>query len=106
MSVYNKFIAAKKAKLWELRNPGKTLGTGPSGRKTNKSSSTVAELTSAITAISAAALVISELTSAITKQTAAEVGGTNNNDSKEDNYYPWGRNHGIPALAGHQERVP
>jgi hypothetical protein len=50
-SVYNKFTPAKKAKHFQLSNPRKIPGTGPSGRKTNKSSVTVAELTTAISAI-------------------------------------------------------
>jgi hypothetical protein len=66
-SVYNKFTIAKKAKHWQLRNPGKTPGTGPSGRKTKNSSATVAVLTSAVTTVSAAALAISELTATTTK---------------------------------------
>jgi hypothetical protein len=105
-SVYNKFSAAKKAKLWQLRTPGKTPGTGHAGKKTNKTSATVAELTltSAVTAVSAAVLAISELTPATTKQAAAEERGTNDNDTKEDNdSYSWGRNWGNPALAGCQE---
>ncbi len=84
-SMYNKFTPAKKAKLWQLKNPGKTPGSGPSGRKTNKFSATVAERTFTVTAISAAALAISELTAATAKKTAAEEGGTNNDNLKEDN---------------------
>ncbi len=105
-SMYNKFTMAKKAKNWQLRNPGKTPGTGRSGRKTNKSSATVAELTSAITAFSAASLAISYLTAATTKQTAAEKGGTNNDDSNVDNQIPFGRNHNNPTLAGCQGSMP
>jgi hypothetical protein len=66
-SEYNKFTPAEKAKLWQLKNPRKSHGTGPPGRKTNKSSATVAELTSAITTVSVAASAISELTAATTK---------------------------------------
>jgi hypothetical protein len=74
VSVYNKFTLAKKAKNWQLRHPGQTPGQGPSGRETNKSSATVAELTFTVTAISGAVSAISELTAAITKQNAAEEG--------------------------------
>jgi hypothetical protein len=79
MSKYNKLTLARKAKHFQLKNPGKISGTGPSGRKTNKAnknSASVAELTSAVTAVSAAALAISKLT----KQTAADEGGTNDDD--------------------------
>jgi hypothetical protein len=54
---YNKFTLAKKAKHFKLKNTGKIPATGPSGRKTNKtnkSSATVAELTSAVTPVSVA----------------------------------------------------
>ncbi len=103
---YIKFTPAKKAKLWQLINPRKTPGTGPSGRKTDKSSATVAELTSAIAAVSAAALAISELTAVTTKQNAAEEGGTKDDDSKDDNDLLWGENCGNPALSGRQESMP
>jgi hypothetical protein len=54
--VYKKFPQTKKAKHFLLRNPVKTPRAGPSVRKTNKSSATVGELTSAITAVSVAVL--------------------------------------------------
>jgi hypothetical protein len=77
---YNKLTPAKKAKHFQLKKPGKIPGTGPSGRKTNKSSASVAELTSSVTAVSVAASAILELTAATTKQTAADEGVTNDND--------------------------
>jgi hypothetical protein len=52
MPVYNKFTLVKKAKLWQLKKPGKTPGSGPTGKKINKNAATVAELTSAISTIS------------------------------------------------------
>jgi hypothetical protein len=52
-------------------------------QKTNKSSATVAELASTITNVSASVLAISELTAVTTKQTSAEEGGANDNDSKK-----------------------
>jgi hypothetical protein len=63
----------------------------------------VAELTSAISAFSAAALAISELTAATTKRTATD-GGTNDNDAATNP--KWGRNRDNPAVAGRQEHVP
>jgi hypothetical protein len=105
--VYNNFTPDKnKAKHFQLRNPGKTPGTGLSGRKTNKSSATVAELTSALIAVSMAASDISELTAVTTKQTAAEKGGTNDNDSNVDNEIPFGRNRNNPTLVCFQGSVP
>jgi hypothetical protein len=104
-SMYNQFTMSKKAKLWQLKNPGETPGMGPSDRKTKKSSATVAELTSATTAVSAAASAISELSAATTKQTSAEEGRTNEDDSKEINDSAWGRNCSNPALAGCQEHM-
>jgi hypothetical protein len=99
---YTKFTPAKKQKLFQLEKAGKIPGTGPS-RKTIKSSVTVAELMSAISAVSAAALAISELTAATTMCTAAD-GGTNDNDAATDS--KWGRNRDNPAVAGRQECVP
>ena len=49
--------------------------------KTNNSSATVAELTTAVSAVSAAELAISELTAETTKSAAAECGETNNSDA-------------------------
>ncbi len=59
-----------------------------------------------MTANSVAALAIAELTVTTAKQTATEEGGTNDDELKEDNDSSWGRNHGNPAHAGHQERMP
>ena len=72
--------------------------------KTNNSSATVAELMTAIRAVSAAALAISELTAVATKHTATECGETN--DSDAIGKPGWGRNPNNPAVAGHQEHVP
>jgi hypothetical protein len=108
-SKYNKLTPAKKAKLFQLKNPGKIPGTGLSGRKTNKankSSASVAELTSAITAVSAAALAISEFTAVTTKQTAADEGGTNDNDQNVGINSQWGRSRDNPAIAARQGGVP
>jgi hypothetical protein len=69
--------------------------------KTSNSSATVAELMSAVSTVSAAALAISELTAATTKRAAGET-----TDSDAIVVPPWGRNHDNPAIAGHQEHVP
>jgi hypothetical protein len=98
---YAKFTPAKKQKRFQLmwatkatRNPGKT----------NNSSATVAELTIAFSAVSAAALAISELTAATTKRAAAECGETNGSDAIGEPDY--GRNSNNPAVAGRQEHMP
>jgi hypothetical protein len=98
---YAKFTPTKKQKHFQLmcaakaaRNPGKT---------SNKSA-TVAELTTAVSAVSAAALAFSELTAATTKHAAAKCGGTTDSDAIAEP--PWGRNCNNPAIAGHQEHVP
>jgi hypothetical protein len=64
----------------------------------------MAELTTAVSAVSAAASAISELTVATTKRVAAECEVTN--DSDVTNGPGWGRNHDNPAVAGRQEHVP
>jgi hypothetical protein len=79
MVVYNKFAPAEKAKLWQLKKPGKTPGSGPAGKETNKSAATVAKFTSAL---STCASQISKLTATTDKQTVPEEGGTNKDDSK------------------------
>jgi hypothetical protein len=76
------------------RNPGKT----------NNSSATVAELTTATCTVSAAALAISELTAATTKRAATECGETNDSDAIGNPEY--GCNCNNPAVAGRQEHVP
>jgi hypothetical protein len=64
---------------------------------------TVAELTTAVIAVSAAASAISELTAATTKHAATECEETNDSDAIG---ISWGRNRDNPAFAGHQEHVP
>jgi hypothetical protein len=70
----------------------------------NKSSATVAELTTAIGTVSVAALAISELTAMTTKRNAAECGETNDDDVIVEP--KWGRNYNNPAVVGRQEHVP
>ncbi len=98
---YAKFTPAKKQKHFQLMRAMKA--TRNSG-KTNSSSATVAELTTAIIAVSAAASAISELTAAATKRPATECGETNDSDAigKPE----WGRNCNNPAVAGCQVHVP
>ena len=98
---YAKFTPAKKQKHWQLMQAKKAAGN--SGR-TNNRLATVAELTTAIGAVSAAALAISELTAATTKHAAAECGETNDSDAIGEP--KWGRNRNNPAVAGRQEHVP
>ncbi len=89
------FTPAKKQKhyqLMQLKKARKTPG------RTNRSSATVAELTIAVNAVSAAALAISELTATITKRTAAESGETNDDDAFANSKQGW--NHNNPAVAG------
>ncbi len=64
----------------------------------------MAELTTAVSAVSAAALAISELTAATTKRAAAGCGETD--DSDAIGVPSWGCNRNNPAFAGHQEHVP
>ncbi len=98
---YAKFTPAKKQKHWQLMQAKKV--TDNPGR-TNNTSATVAELTTAVSGVSAAALAISELTVATTKCTAAECGETKDNDVIVKP--KWGCNHNNPAVAGRQEQVP
>jgi hypothetical protein len=100
-SEFNKLTPAKNAKHVQLKNPRKIPGTGPSGRKTNKSnksSASVAELMSAITTVSAAASAILKHTAATTKRTAADEGGTNDNDQNVGTNSQWGRNVITPQM--------
>ncbi len=73
-----------------------------SGR-TNNSSATVAELTTAISTVSAAVSSIFGLTAMTTKCAAAEGGETN--DSDAIGKPKWGRNRNNPAVAGRQNHV-
>jgi hypothetical protein len=94
---YAKFTPAEKQKHFQLMQAMKAARN--SGR-TNNSSATVAELRTAVSAVSAAALAISELTAATTKRSAAECGETN--DSDAIGKPKWGRSRNNPAVAGHQ----
>jgi hypothetical protein len=98
---YAKFTPAKKLKHYQLMLAKKA--TGNSGQ-TNNTSATVAELTTAFSAVFAAALAISELTAVTTKCTAAECVETNDHDAIVEP--KWGRNRNNPAVAGRQEHVP
>jgi hypothetical protein len=98
---YAKFTPTEKQKHFQLMHAAKNVR---SPAKTSNSSATVAELTTAISAVFAAALAISKLTAASTKRAAAECGETNDSDAIV--VPPWGCNHDNPAIDGHQEHVP
>ncbi len=98
---YAKFTLAEKQKHFQLMRAMKAARTS---RRTNNSSATVAELTTAISAVSSAVLAISELTAASTKRAASECGETN--DSDAIGKPKWGHNCNNPAVAGHQEHLP
>jgi hypothetical protein len=89
--VYAKFSPAEKAEHWQLRNPGKERGAGPTGgKKTNKN---VANVSKFAAAVSSAMSAISALTDVTTKRAAAKEG-------TEDDPDPWvNPNHDNPALA-------
>ena len=98
---YAMFTPAKKQKHFQLMRAAKAAR---SPAMTSNSSATVAESTTAISAVFTAASAFSELTAATTKRAAAECGETN--DSDAIGVPPWGRNRDNPAIAGHQEHVP
>ncbi len=66
---YAKFTPAEKQKHFQLMHAAKVAR---SPAKTSNSSATVAELTTAISTVFAAALTISELTATTTKRAATE----------------------------------
>ncbi len=70
--IYATFTPAQKAKHWQLRNPGKTPGTGPT--KGARGTATAPGMTSQIaefqSAMSTAATAISDFTAATQKRTA------------------------------------
>jgi hypothetical protein len=96
---YAKFTPAKKQKHFQLMRAAKAARPA----KTSNSSATEAELTTAVCAVSAAALAISELTAATTKRAAAECEETNDSDAIG---VSWGHNRDNPAIAGRQWHLP
>ncbi len=98
---YAKLTPAKKQKHFLLMCAAKAT---KSPAKTSNSSATVAELMTAASAISAAALAISELTAATTKHIATECGETSDSDAISEP--KWECNHNNPAVAGRQEHMP
>ena len=61
--VYVRFSVAKKAKHWQLRNPGKERGTGPTGgRKTGISATNVFDFASAISSAVSVISALSDMT--------------------------------------------
>ena len=61
--VHTKFSAAEKAKHWQLRNPGKERGTGPTGgKKSGISATNVSDFASAISSAVSAISALSDTT--------------------------------------------
>jgi hypothetical protein len=90
--VYAKFTAAKKAKHWQLRNPGKERGTGPTGgRKTGISATNISDFATAISSAVPAISVLFDTTKRANKE------GTNH-DAQD----PPNRDH--PALVRQQTK--
>ncbi len=91
--VYAKFTPAQKAKHWQLMNPGKEHGVGPTGgKKTDRTTTNVSEFA---TALSSAVLAISALTDATNKRTAAK-------EASDDDTSP---NRANPALARQSKKT-
>ena len=78
--MYAKFTVAKKAKHWQLRNPGKECGAGPAGGR--KSGISVTNISNFATAISSAVSAISAL-SDMAKRANEE--GTNDDPTDQSN---------------------
>jgi hypothetical protein len=72
---------AKKTKHWQLRNPGKEHGTGPTGGK--KSGISATNVSDFASAISSAVLAISALSD--TTKRSAEKGETDDDPSNRTN---------------------
>jgi hypothetical protein len=98
---YAKLTPAKKQKHFQLM---RAMKAARNFGRTNNSSATVADLTTAISAVSTAAYAISDLTAVTTKCTAAECGETKDSDAIGEP--KWGRNRNNPAVAGRQEHMP
>jgi len=81
---YNRLTPAEKAKLWQLRNPNKTPGTGPARRDRDSS-------------------VASTSTTAISASGKRQVKDAADKDEKSTDDQSWGRNRGNPVL-GRQVR--
>jgi hypothetical protein len=79
--VYAKFSAAKKAKHWQLRNPGKERGTGSAGSK--KSGISATNVSDFASAISSAVSAISALSD--TTKRSADDGETDDDPSNHTN---------------------
>jgi len=81
---YNRLTPAEKAKLWQLWNPNKTPGTGPTRRDRDSS-------------------IASRLTTATSASGKRHVEDAADKDEKSTDDQSWGRNHGNPVL-GRQVR--
>ncbi len=85
--MYAKFSAAKKAKHWQLRNPGKERGTSSTvGKKSGISATNVSDFASAISSAVSAISALSDTTKRANKE------GTNDDLTDQSN-------HKNPALA-------
>ncbi len=79
--MYAKFSAAKKAKHWQLRNPGKERGTGPtSGKKSGISATSISDFASAISSAVSAISALSDTT-----KHSADEGETNDDPANRTN---------------------
>ena len=90
--VYAKFTAAKKAKHWQLRNPGKERGTSPAGGR--KSGISVTNVSDFATAISSAVSAISALSDTTKRANEEGTDDVPTDQSNRDN----------PALAHQQTK--
>ena len=78
--VYAKFSVAKKAKHWQLRNPGKERGTGSTGgKKSGISATNISDFASAISSAVSAISVLSDTTKHANKE------GTNDDLTDQSN---------------------
>ncbi len=97
-AIYNAFTPAMKAKVWQLRNPGQTPGTGPAkgARGAAPASGMTSQIAAFETAMSTAATAISDFTAATQKRAADDEESDMTRDSG------WGRprntNRDNPAL--------
>ena len=98
--IYNNFTPVQKAKHWQLMNPGKTPGSGPTKNSRSSTNATTSGMNHSIaefkTAMSSAATAISNFTDAANKHTADE-----ELHLTEDSGWccPCGNNRANPALA-------
>jgi hypothetical protein len=92
--IYNTFTPAQKAKVWQLRNPGRTPGTGPAkgARGAVPAPGMTSQIAQSHSAMSTTATAISDFT-AVTQKRAAD---DKESDLTRDS--GWGRNRDNTAL--------